>query len=114
MENPEHPWRCTTSFPPPKNFSLFVNLSVSANTLGEAIVLGKDKNRTAATFRFSSNRLGTEIGAMITTKKDSILVKSLNFNNFYKHASLANWREHRKKYFGLNANLAFYIEGFER
>ena len=57
-------------------------VTVAANTLGKTIVLGKDKNKTAATFRFSSNRLGTELGAMIKTKGDSILVKSLNFNIF--------------------------------
>lgn len=180
-------------------------VNIASKSFGKKNVFGNDRNKTAATFRFSSNNLGTELGSTINTNGDSILVKSLNFNIFrndfpcvnfrvhlyelrrsdtllntrdlikenivveftrsagilsvdlilqsivlipnqeylvsiewlenkgndsnqliqfaagigfkknilYKHAVLSRWNEHTESYFGLHANLAFFLEGYK-
>lgn len=179
-------------------------VEVVSQTLGKTTVFGKNKNRTSATFRFASNKAGTELATKIETKGRQVLVKTLNFNIFkndfskaafrvhlypvstesgsvgddlirtdkvvffkektgilsvdlldenilllpkytylmsiewleemeknendliqfsagiglnqniyFKYATFSKWKMHTKKYFGLSANLAFYLEGVE-
>jgi hypothetical protein len=183
---------------------IFPTIEVTESALGKGRILGKSRNRTSATFRFASNKAGTELAARIDTKGKSVLVKKLNFNiarndfpkaefrvhlypissdrktvkkdmfvenivsSFheksgtfsvdvleenivlssnesylisiewlndmegeeneliqfaagigfkrnihFKHATFSKWKKYTKKVFGLNANLAFYVEGVE-